>query len=252
MSTPLVLLHGFTGSPSSWTDVRIGLERDLYDDNVFAPALLGHDGSPGPAEVQSFGDEVDRLARAVLERRMERPHLVGYSMGARVGLGLLVRHPGLFLSATLIGVSPGPADPAERSSRRDQDEGWARLLETEGLDTFVAAWEALPLFAAQQRGDPVRLARQRRIRLSHDPRGLARALRVIGPAAMPDYRPELGLVDVPVRIVAGERDRKFVGLGRELAPRLPAGQLRIVGDAGHNVVLERPAEIARLLKEQGS
>jgi 2-succinyl-6-hydroxy-2,4-cyclohexadiene-1-carboxylate synthase len=74
-------------------------------------------------------------------------------------------------------------------------------------------------------------------------------LRVLGLAAMPDYGPALGGVEVPVRVVAGERDGKFVALGWDLAAACPRDAARVVAGAGHNVVLERPAEIARLLKE---
>jgi 2-succinyl-6-hydroxy-2,4-cyclohexadiene-1-carboxylate synthase len=248
VSRPLVLLHGFTGSEASWAEVR----RLAARDDVFAATLLGHDGSPGPASVRTFTDEVDRLARAVTDRGFSGAVVAGYSMGGRVALGLLVRHPGLFSAAALLGASPGLSDPGERASRRRQDEERARLLETEGVGTFVAAWEGLPLFATQGGVDPAALEAQRRVRLSHDPHGLARALRVLGLAAMPDYGPALGGVEVPVRVVAGEWDGKFVALGWDLAHRLPAGTLHVVAGAGHNVVLENPAEIARLLKELAS
>jgi 2-succinyl-6-hydroxy-2,4-cyclohexadiene-1-carboxylate synthase len=245
VSPPLVLLHGFTGSADSWAAVRDGLPRR----RILAPALIGHDGSAGPASVGSFDDELDRLARLVREQGDDGGHVVGYSMGGRVALGLLIRHAGLFSGATLIGASPGLATAAERRDRARQDEERARLLEARGLPTFVAAWEAVPVLAMGRRVPPEALARQRRIRLSHDPHGLARALRVLGLAAMPDYRPALGDIQVPVRLAVGALDARFVALAREMAERLPRRELHIVEEAGHNILLERPAEIVRLLKE---
>jgi 2-succinyl-6-hydroxy-2,4-cyclohexadiene-1-carboxylate synthase len=246
MTPPRVLLHGFTGSPESWAAVG----PLLAGDRVFVPALVGHDGSPGPAGVRCFDDEVDRLAREIRRQRLEGVDLVGYSMGARLALGLLVRHAGLFARAVLVGVNPGLSDAREREARKSADEEWARLLEVGGLDTFVAAWEALPLLDAGDRVAPEILARQQRIRLSHHPLGLAHALRVTGLGGMPDYRPALPTVEVPVEVVAGQRDEKFIDLGKETARLLPRARLHVVAGAGHNVVLERPAEIARLLKEQ--
>lgn len=245
MSRRLVLLHGFTGSPDSWSEVLAHLDPD----DAIAPALLGHDSTPGDPAVQTFHDEVDRLARRIEARWPEGSHLVGYSMGGRVALGLLVRHPHLFRGATLMGASPGLSDPAERDARARRDEEWARLLESDGLDPFVAAWEELPLFATQDRAPAAALDAQRRIRLAHDPRGLARSLRVTGLAAMPDYRPALPGIDLPVRVVAGAEDEKFRALGQELVALLPRGELRVIQGAGHNVVLERPVEVARLLRE---
>lgn len=256
MTRPLVLIHGFTGAPESWAEVL----DHLRDDDAraaspsstahFAPAALGHDGTSGPAGIDSFADEVDRLAGEVRGRDLAGSHVVGYSMGGRLALGLLVRHPRVFAAATLIGTSPGLADPVEREARAERDEGWARLLETDGVPTFVAAWEALPLFGSQAALPADAAERQRRIRLSHDPRGLARSLRMIGLAAMPDYRPSLGGIEVPVRLVAGERDAKFRALASEMAERLPRASLVTVEGAGHNIVLERPDRVARLLSEE--
>jgi 2-succinyl-6-hydroxy-2,4-cyclohexadiene-1-carboxylate synthase len=258
VTPPLVLLHGFTGAPASWDAVR----GRLPGTPILAPTMLGHggaeDGPAGGAErtagaptaaVRTFDDEVDRLALVVRDAGLDRPHLVGYSMGGRVALGLVVRHPGLFRGATLIGASPGLADPAEREARRRRDEEWARLLETEGLDTFVAAWGALPLFESQGRADAGALERQDRIRRAHNPLGLARSLRVVGLGAMPDYRRALEAIDLPVRVVAGADDMKFRALGQEMVEALRYGELHLIPETGHNVVLERPAEIERLLKE---
>lgn len=249
---PLVLLHGFTGSPASWDEVRTHLHPSTP---VLAPALFGHDGTPGVDQVRSFTDELDRLAAAVRVwaagdvSHRAAPRLVGYSLGGRLALGLLVRYPELFGPAVLIGSSPGLADDAERRARRHRDEEWARLLEADGLSTFVAAWERMPLFGTQRRLPAHALAEQDRIRRSHDPRGLARSLRVLGLGAMPDYRPQLAAIDRPVRLVVGEADGRFRGLAAEMGGRIPGAEVRVVADAGHNVVLERPGDVARIIEE---
>jgi 2-succinyl-6-hydroxy-2,4-cyclohexadiene-1-carboxylate synthase len=249
VSTPRVLLHGFTGSPESWDAVRRELDRPPDPDpDLLTPAALGHDGTPGSPTVVTFEDEVDRLAGWVTDRVDGPVHLAGYSMGGRLALGLLVRHPGLVRSATLIGVRPGLTDASERADRRRWEERWARLLETGGLDTFVAAWEALPLFGAQTALDPAVVQEQRRIRRSHDADGLARSLRVTGLGRMPDYRPRLRDVRCPVRLVAGERDRTFRALAADMQGLLPRATTHVVPDAGHNVVLARPDIIAALLR----
>jgi 2-succinyl-6-hydroxy-2,4-cyclohexadiene-1-carboxylate synthase len=252
VTRPLVLLHGFTGAPGSWARVVDELTHPpgaASAGEVLAPAVVGHDGTPGPPGVRGFEDEVDRLAATVRDRGLVDAHLVGYSMGGRLALGLLVRHPELFAAATLIGASPGLADAAERADRVARDEEWARLLDEEGLDTFVAAWEALPIFATQAALAPDVLGRQRRVRRSHDPRGLARSLRAVGLGRMPDYRPRLPDLDRPIRLVAGERDPKFRGLAAEMAERLPRAEVTVVPAVGHNVVLEAPSEISGLLRE---
>lgn len=258
MTRPLVLLHGFTGSPESWGPVVHELNDRRPEPSapepgpIFAPAALGHDGTPGPSGIETFEAEIDRLGAAVRARGFTGSHLAGYSMGGRLALGLLVRHAELFASATLIGASPGLPDGAERALRGTRDEEWARLLDDEGLPTFVAAWEALPLFDTQTELSADRRMHQDRIRRGHDPRGLARSLRVAGLSRMPDYRPELPCVEIPVRLVVGEADEKFRALAVEMAVALPRATLTVVPGAGHNIVLERPGEVAELLREDMS
>ncbi len=235
----LVLLHGFTGSPASWDEVRRLLPSGV---DVLAPALAGHGG---PA-ASSFEAEVDRIASLAPGEGFV---LAGYSLGARLALGLLVRHPGLARSAVLVGVQPGFGDEAERVRRRGDDERWARSLGEGRLDRFVEEWSKLPLFRSQADLPAASREAQRRIRLGHDPRSLAGALRALGPAAMPCWSDRLPGIRVPVRLVAGERDAKFVALARSLAERLPRADVRIVPGVGHNVILEAPRAVAGLLME---
>lgn len=242
ISARVVCLHGFTGAPESWDDVVAELAAD-----VDRPPLLGHD--PGDAiGSRSFEDEVDRLARRFRERGRSGLQLAGYSLGGRLAVGLLARHRELFASATLIGASPGLASEDARRRRRADDERLARLLEDEGLERFLEHWEALPLFASQRRQPEARLAAQRALRLRHRPAALARALRVLGLGAMPDYRSALPRIDVPVHLMAGELDAKFTELARQMAALLPRADVEIVPGAGHNLPLEAPRQVAAAIR----
>ena len=240
MSPTPVLLHGFTGSPRSWDAVM----RVLPGQACIAPALLGH-GAPAN-EVVTFMDEVDRLARLLPH---EPVHLCGYSLGARLALGLLVRHGERISGATLIGVNPGLSDPAAREQRLRHDAELARRLETAGIDAFVREWESQPLFATQAHLPGAVRARKRAERTSHDPHALARSLRVLGLGSMPDFWPALPRLGCPITLVAGARDDKFRELAVCALRVLPAARLRIVADAGHDLLVERPEEIAVLLRE---
>lgn len=245
--TPLVvLLHGFTGAPSSWAEVIGALPRDA---RTIAPALLGHDDAP-LAAARTWDDEIDRVAEIV--RRERGPvHLVGYSMGGRVALGLLLRHPGIAARATLIGASPGIDDERDRDARRRDDEARARLIETEGVEAFVRAWEREPIFATQRAlPDEVR-ARHREIRRSHSAAGLAASLRALGQGAMPSLWGSLDRLALPVTLVAGAEDARLRGVAMRMADRLPLARARVVPGAGHDVALERPRELAGIVAAAG-
>ncbi len=241
--TTAVLIHGFSGGPGSWRRVAGRLRM-----RTWAPAVCGHGAGASAAAVpRSFEAEVDRLAAAVGAAAPPPRYVVGYSLGGRLALGLLVRHPDLFVGASLIGANPGIEGGSERQARRTADEAWARLLEEQGLAVFDREWSSLPLFGSQRGLDAGIIEEQRRVRLDHDPEALAAAMRTLSPGAMPNYRPLLPGITCPVELIAGGLDAKFVALARRMAGRLPGGTLRLVDGAGHNVPLEAPTELACLL-----
>jgi 2-succinyl-6-hydroxy-2,4-cyclohexadiene-1-carboxylate synthase len=243
----LVLLHGFTGSPASFDGLLDALEPERRALSVFRPALLGHEPSAPNLHVRRFEEEVDRLAALIRAAGFAGAYLCGYSLGARLALGLLARHPYVFRGASLIGVNPGLSSDAERARRVGVDERWCELLLGQGLPAFSAAWEAQPLFATQARVAPARREAQRRLREGHSVPGLVRSLRVVGLGQMPDYRGVLGMQPRRVQLVVGALDTKFERLARELQRGSRHVTLDVIPDAGHNLPLEVPGELARVL-----
>ena len=239
----LLALHGFTGSPRSWDFLP-------HQPTVrrFVPALVGHSGSAAGPDVVDFEAEVDRLAR--LSAEAEALHVVGYSLGARLALGLAIRHPARVSGLTLISGHPGLDSETERFARRAADERWCELLLTRGSLAFVDAWQAQPLWATQARLDPVLLSRKRSERLSHDPLGLARSLRVTGLAEMPDYRRGLAQLELPLTLIAGNLDAKFRKLAEQMASTVAHAELVIVDGAGHDLLLERPELISEVIRPE--
>lgn len=240
----LVLLHGFTGAPASWDAVRAALPEHI---RVIAPALLGH-GDPAFG-AKTWEDEVDRVADVVRGAR-GHAHLVGYSMGGRVALGVLARHPGIATRATLIGAGPGLEDAGEREARRRDDDARARMIELEGVDAFVRAWEQEPIFATQRSLPREVRDRHRAIRLSHSAAGLAASLHTLGQGAMPSLWSELEHIDVPCTLLVGGEDVKLRAIAARMSERLPRARVELVPSAGHDVPLERPAELAQIFARE--
>ena len=216
-----VLLHGFAGDPSAWDGVAIEGDRI---------ALPGHPGG---------GDLADDWAAnlAAIAARIGRcDAVIGYSLGARVALGLVAA--GHAPRGVLISVNPGIADH-ERTARRASDAAWAQLARDRGTEAFLAAWEAQPLFATQPRAPAERLTARRARRLALDPAQLARSLETMGLAEMPDYRDR---IDDRFALIAGADDAKYVAIARGL----PA-TLELVADSGHDPLLEQPAALTRAI-----
>jgi 2-succinyl-6-hydroxy-2,4-cyclohexadiene-1-carboxylate synthase len=240
----LVLLHGFTGSAAAMAGVARAFEDDF---ETIAPDLPGHGRSAArpPAADTGFDDTVARLVATLDAAGHRRAHWLGYSMGARLALGVAVRHPARVASLVLLGGRAGIEDPLERAARREADEALAGRIETIGVEAFVDEWLAQPLFATLARLGPAFVAAQREARLANDARGLAASLRALGPGAQPPLFDALAGLRLPVLLVAGALDARFVASARELARRLPDAEPCVIADAGHAAHLEQPAVFHR-------
>jgi len=242
-----VLLHGFLGSDSSYEDVLMQLNLEQAP---LCPALYGHNGAPDLPPSHDFESEVTRLEQTIESYAGETPvHLAGYSLGARLALALLVRAPRLFHSATLVSGRRGLDSPEERSQRLETDQSWATQLRSRSLAEFLSEWETQPLFFPMQQLAPKTLARLRRERLRHDPQSLARALLALSLARMPTFGADLPQIAVPVTLLAGSLDPKFVVLGKELASRVPNAKFNVVDGAGHSLLIERPDAVAAAIRQ---
>lgn len=234
----VVLLHGFTGSGQDMAEIAQSLERDY---ETLALDLPGHGRSADlvRADTDGFDECVDDLVATLESAGHRQAHWLGYSMGARLALGCAVRHPGSVTSLVLLGGRAGIADPAERAARCREDAALAARIESVGVEAFVDEWLAQPMFASLRKRGARFLAEQRRQRVSNSARGLADSLRRLGPGAQPPLFDVLPSVAVPVLLVAGALDRKFVALAHALAGQLPQAEICVIADAGHAAHLEQ-------------
>lgn len=246
-ATPVLLLHGFTGSGAGLAELAAPLAAAGLP--VLAPDLPGHGQAPVPADGVTL-ETVVASALGILERRgVPRAHWVGYSMGGRVALAAALERPEAVASLALIGASPGIEDPEARAERRAADEELARRMEEEGLAAFVDSWMARPLFASQARLGHRRLRAARAERLAGSTGGYAAALRGLGQGVQPSLWERLPELTMPVLLVAGTEDAKYTELTRRMAERIPDARVALIPGAGHAAWLEAPERLTRLLDE---
>lgn len=244
----LMLLHGYTGTGRSMAGLARALQHDF---DTIAPDLPGHGRSAERTAGQAYDFDacVDDLVATLAATGHDSAHWLGYSMGARLALACAARHPSRVTSLVLLAGRAGIADPGERADRRRADEALAVRIEERGVEAFVEEWLAQPLFATLQRLGPEFMARERAARLANDARGLASSLRALGPAAQPLLFDALPRVNVPVLLVAGALDERFVAAAHELARSLPRAEVCVIPDAGHAAHLEQPEAFQRVVRE---
>jgi 2-succinyl-6-hydroxy-2,4-cyclohexadiene-1-carboxylate synthase len=172
-------------------------------------------------------------------RDIETPErvLVGYSMGGRLALQTLIE--GTSFDRAVI-VSAGLNLEAGREERRVRDEAWAKRFESDPWEDVMRDWNAQPVFG----GHVVE-----RLERDYDRRELARQLREHSPGVLPPLAPRLPEILIPVRWVAGERDKTYVEAGRRAVSLLPNAQLWICPNAGHRVPWEQPEAFRARLRE---
>lgn len=241
--SPLLLLHGFTGSARAMAPLGARLARRF---RVIAPDLVGHGETDAPEEAEAYS--LERCSRALvglLDALDAAPaHLLGYSMGGRAALHFCVHHPERARSAVLIGASAGIAEAQAREARRRSDAALADAILRDGVAAFVEAWSRQPLFASQQR----RLSESQRDalraqRMGNRAIGLANSLRGMGAGAQEPLHQALAGVGVPLLLLAGRDDPKFQEIARDLASRLPGAELAWISRAGHAAHLENPSDV---------
>lgn len=174
--------------------------------------------------------------------------VVGYSLGGRIALDLACRHPELVRALVLEGASPGIEGRGERARRRAEDASLADEIERRGIEWFVEYWEERPLFATQKALPDETVESIRRDRLSNSAQGLAASLRAAGPGTMTPLWKSMEGLEVPVLLVVGKNDPKFVETGTAMKKRIPGSRLFEVEGAGHCVHAEKPAEFASVVE----
>ena len=243
-SPAILLLHGFMGSSKDWRNVIAALEGGY---RCLAVDLPGHGASLGlPPEDYTMEGAARNLLGLLDELNIERPAIVGYSMGGRLALYLALRHPERCAGLVLESASPGLENAVEREARRRSDEEKAVRLESDDLASFLYDWYRQPLFSlARHEG---LLQKTIEARLRNDPRELARSLRGMGTGNQPSLWEELGVLRVPALAVAGELDERYAEIAARMASLDPRIRSAIVTGVGHNVRFEAPGVYLALLE----
>lgn len=231
----LVFIHGFTQTRHTWQDVAKNLSSQ------FEVVLVD---APNHGDSSDISLNLETGANAVIEVGQSATY-VGYSMGARLCLTAALAHPQQVKRLVLISGTAGIENKDERLARVVSDEELAIRIEQNGVINFIDSWLALPIFSGL-----TTLNNQREIRLCNTATALASSLRLCGAGKQQPTWSRLKDLTMPVLIVAGENDKKFVELAQRLTTAIgDNAKLQIIENSGHTPHLEKPQRFLDVVNE---
>ncbi|WP_370328213.1 alpha/beta fold hydrolase [Euzebya sp.] len=239
-ATPLVALHGWTGSKEDFVDVvePLGAVR-----RVVVPDLPGHGSCPPPSDDDWGLAAHARWVLGLLDAMdLGEVHLLGHSHGGLVAQRVAYLASERLRSLTLLGTGLG----ALGDDARAMVERVAATARDRGMD---AAWAVLGGEAGEGAGGGAvdgrdALVRERFLAMSPDAVvGVGRNLITAMPLGA-----FLHGIDIPVLVCHGEGDRTWRPREqRMLADRIPTARYAVVPDALHSPATENPTGLLDVL-----
>jgi len=247
----VILIPGFASSREVW---RAEADRLQATHRVHLVQLAGFAGEPwihGDGRfVQPMADE---LVRYVREAGLERPAVIGHSMGGMTGVLLAQQHPGLIGRVMSVDSLPffsamfGPQVTAQA----------AQPFADQAASGMLAADEAG--FRTQQGQTAIGMTRDPATRaamvewsVASDRRALAAAIREV---MTTDLRPGLAAMTTPVwAVYAADADGGAPAAladatwGREYAP-LPGVRMVRIDDSRHFIMSDQPERFAAVVDQ---
>ena len=188
------------------------------------------------------GDTVAQLAQQALEQAPAGPiALAGHSMGGYVALEMVRRWPQRIERLALLNTHARPDSTESTENRR-------RLMALAEKD-FPAVIQALTpkLLAPAHQQELGMTGAISEMALGVGKEAFARQERAI--IGRIDSRPHLAQVRCPTLVVAGREDQIMpVEWLEELARGIPGARLEVIEACGHMASIEKPAEVATLLR----
>lgn len=236
---PLLLLHGLGADHSVW---RHQLEAFAGEHRCVAPDTRGAGRSSRPPEGYSIELFADDVAALCARLDVAHAHVIGQSQGGMIAQQLAARHPQLVDGLVHVGTSGRAVAPAERP---------LGPVEAAALDGGMAAVAPLVrdlVYTREfQRAHPAEVDAFGRVLAACDPADVVAKLRA---SATLDHTDLLPTLEVPALVVAGRHDGVFpLEHSTLLAELLPAAQLVVFDDSGHQPHVDQPAEFNRVVGE---
>lgn len=251
LAQPLILfLHGFMGNSHEFDEAIQLLSKEF---SFLTVDLPGHGKTQFLDSDQYYTIEktAHLLIKLLNELRISQCFLVGYSMGGRLALYLTRYFPRYFSKVVLESASPGLQTEAERLERVKRDEQIARKLvriaAKSDFETFLSHWYAQPIFGNIKHHPQFQNLLESR--LQNNPIELAKSLRLMGTGCQPSLWEKLKENKIPLLLLVGEYDQKFIDINQKMSNICELSQLKVISQAGHTIHFENTGKFVENIKQ---
>lgn len=235
---PVVLVHGFAfNADLNWRSPGV-IDALAQKYKVIALDNRGHGLSGKPTDLESYGEQMpEDIVRLLDHLKIEKAHVIGYSMGGFITLKLTTIHPERLLSAAPCGMGWGQMDAETRdlvdriATSLEKGKGFGPLLERLNIQ-------------AEAGGVAGRIFNYMLTSIN-DTNALAKAMR--GMPGLIVSEPQLRANQVPVLSVVG-RDDPLAEDAPALHETMANHELVYLDHADHVTALEHAGFIPALLK----
>ena len=227
---PLVLIHGAAGDHLYWPSEI----RRLPGSRVYALDLPGHgkSGGRGRQSIESYASAVQAWLTGI---GVHSAVFAGHSMGSAIALSLALEHPESAAGLVLLGAGARLRVSPEIMSFAESPTTYLSAVK------LVVDWS----FSTQTSARLKELAGKRM--------AAARASVLYGDFRACnefDVSALLTSISQPTLVVTGEDDRMTpLRYAQYLAEQIPGAQLAVIPEAGHMLQLEKPRQVAEVMRE---
>ena len=251
---PVILIPGLEGGPWVWERTIRALQKDHV---VYAVTLAGFDGVPPPAGGGNLFDQADASLKQLIERRkIDKPVLVGHSLGGTLALRFAGEHPQMI--SGVVAVDGLPVFPGMERMGVDQRKAMAARIQQQVAALSPGQFAAQSLAYMQNVGviDPQLAARYAPMNARSDIKASAQYMAEDMAA---DYRPLLKNANVPILEISPYNAPDFsqppkamseaqkTAYYEGLLAEAPQAKVVSISPSRHFVMLDQPTEFQQTL-----
>lgn len=251
---PVILIPGLQGGPWVWRQTIARLQKDHV---VYAVTLAGFDGMPAPTDGRNLFDRADAsLLQLIEQQQIEKPVLVGHSLGGTLALRFAGEHAGLI--SGVVAVDGLPIFPGMDRVNAEQRLAMAAQMREKMAAITPEQFQAQGLGYMQNIGviDPQLAVRYAPMNTRSDIKATAEYM---ADDLASDQRPGLKNANVPILEISPYNAPDFshppmvmsevqkTGYYQSLLANAPNAKVVSISPSRHFVMLDQPAKFQQAL-----